>query len=137
MSPYELAYDFCDWWTAYQIGQRVGNSFSYDGRMFLAEDAVHTHSPKALQGMNVSMQKAYNLGWKIGPVLIGLAKRSILRAHQSERRRIAQDLIAFDHRFSRLFSADGRKTQLMKLVHRWLSSRIPSRKGVCLPLNWQ
>lgn len=104
LSPYELAYDYCDWWTAYHIGQRVGNSFSCDDRVFLAGDAVHTHSPKAGQGMNVSMQDTYNLGWKIGLVVKGLANRSILRTYQSERRRIAQDLIAFDHRFSRLFS---------------------------------
>lgn len=104
MYPYELAYDYCDWWTAYQIGQRVGNSFSCDDRVFLGGDAVHTHSPKAGQGMNVSMQDTYNLGWKIGLVVKGLAKRSILKTYQSERRRIAQDLIAFDQRFSRLFS---------------------------------
>ncbi|CAD6588281.1 MAG: hypothetical protein ASARMPREDX12_003221 [Alectoria sarmentosa] len=104
MSPYQLAYDYCDWWTAYQIGQRVGNLFSCDDRVFLAGDAVHTHSPKAGQGMNVSMHDTYNLGWKIGLVVKGLAKRSILRTYQSERRRIAQDLIAFDHRFSHLFS---------------------------------
>ena len=54
--------------------------------------------------MNVSMQDCYNLGWKIGAVVSGTAKRSILPTYQSERRRIAQDLIAFDHRFSRLFS---------------------------------
>lgn len=104
MSPYKLSYDYCDWWTAYQIGQRVGNKFSCDDRVFLAGDAVHTHSPKAGQGMNVSMQDAYNLGWKIGLVVNGIAKRSILKTYQSERRRVAQDLIAFDHRFSRLFS---------------------------------
>lgn len=77
MSPYELAYDYCDWWTAYQIGQRVSNSFSCDNRVFLAGDAVHTHSPKTGQGMNVSMQDTYNLGWKIGLVVKGFAKRSI------------------------------------------------------------
>ena len=104
ISPYELAYDYCDWWTAYQIGQRVGDSFSCDDRVFLAGDAVHTHSPKAGQGMNVSMQDTYNLGWKIGLVVKHLAKRSILRTYQSERRELAQDLIAFDHRLSRLFS---------------------------------
>ena len=54
--------------------------------------------------MNVSMQDCYNLGWKIGAVVNGTAKRNILATYQSERRRIAQDLIAFDHRFSRLFS---------------------------------
>ena len=104
MSPYELAYSYCDWWTAYQIGQRVGDSFSCDDRIFLAGDAVHTHSPKAGQGRNVSMQDAYNLGWKIGLVVRGLAKLSVLKTYQSERRRIAQDLIAFDQRFLRLFS---------------------------------
>ena len=104
MTPYKLTYDYCDWWTAYQIGQRVGTSFSCDDRIFLAGDAVHTHSPKAGQGMNVSMQDSYNLGWKIGLVVKGIAKRSILKTYQSERRRVAEDLIAFDHRFSRLFS---------------------------------
>ena len=104
MSPYQLAFDYCDWWTAYQIGQRVGNSFSCDDRVFLAGDAIHTHSPKAGQGMNVSMQDTYNLGWKIGLVVKGLAKRSILRTYQSERRRIAQDLTAFDQQLSRMYS---------------------------------
>ena len=73
ISPYELAYDYCDWWTAYQIGQRVGNSFSCDDRVFLAGDAVHTHSPKAGQGMNVSMQDPYNQSdarpWHFGQLL--------------------------------------------------------------------
>lgn len=62
------------------------------------------HSPKAGQGMNVSMQDTYNLGWKLGAVINGTADRAILKTYQSERRRIAKDLIDFDHRFSRLFS---------------------------------
>ena len=54
--------------------------------------------------MNVSMQDCYNLGWKVALAAKGIAKRSILNTYQSERRRIAQDLIEFDHKFSRLFS---------------------------------
>ena len=54
--------------------------------------------------MNVSMQDSYNLGWKIALVVKGIAKPDILKTYQSERRRVAQDLIEFDHRFSRLFS---------------------------------
>ena len=46
MKPYKISYRYCDWWTAYQIGQRVGNNFSLKERIFLAGDAVHTHSPK-------------------------------------------------------------------------------------------
>ncbi|KAK4547105.1 hypothetical protein LTR36_001326 [Oleoguttula mirabilis] len=104
LHPYKLTYRYCDWWTAYQIGQRVGDNFSLRERIFLAGDAVHTHSPKAGQGMNVSMQDTYNLGWKLGAVINGYSDRSLLKTYQSERRRIAQDLIDFDHRFSRLFS---------------------------------
>jgi phenol 2-monooxygenase len=43
MAPYELSYRRLDWWTAYQIGQRVGTAFSAHERVFLAGDAVHTH----------------------------------------------------------------------------------------------
>lgn len=54
--------------------------------------------------MNVSMQDCYNLGWKLALVTKGIAKPSILSTYQSERRRVAQDLIDSDHRLSRLFS---------------------------------
>lgn len=121
LHPYKLDYSYCDWWTAYQIGQRVGDAFSLQERVFLAGDAVHTHSPKAGQGMNISMQdsksaakvpeghllmlqQAFNLGWKIAHVINAYSSESILKTYETERRQVAQDLIAFDHRFSRLFS---------------------------------
>jgi phenol 2-monooxygenase len=65
LHPYKLDYAYCDWWTAYQIGQRVGNHFSLHDRVFLAGDAVHTHSPKAGQGMNVSMQDSKFLNSRV------------------------------------------------------------------------
>ncbi|KAK7419247.1 hypothetical protein QQX98_003399 [Neonectria punicea] len=104
IAPYKLSYRKLDWWTAYQIGQRVGSRFGVHDRVFLAGDAVHTHSPKAGQGMNVSMQDSYNLGWKIANVVKGVADRSILKTYESERKGIAHALINFDHKFSRLFS---------------------------------
>lgn len=60
--------------------------------------------PKAGQGMNVSMQDTYNLGWKVALVAKGVARREILGTYESERREVARQLIDFDHRFSRLFS---------------------------------
>ena len=98
LHPYKLTYRYCDWWTAYQIGQRVGEDFSKRERIFLAGDAVHTHSPKAGQGMNVSMQDTFNLGWKIGAVVNGYCDRSVLKTYQRERRRVAQDMIDYDQR---------------------------------------
>lgn len=43
LHPYKISYRKLDWWTAYQIGQRVGTQFSASERIFLAGDAVHTH----------------------------------------------------------------------------------------------
>lgn len=50
MAPYKLEYRKLDWWTAYQIGQRVGSSFGVHDRVFLAGDAVHTHRFVAVAG---------------------------------------------------------------------------------------
>jgi 2-polyprenyl-6-methoxyphenol hydroxylase-like FAD-dependent oxidoreductase len=83
-------------------------SFILSSRVFsgltIYTDAVHTHSPKAGQGMNVSMQDAYNLGWKIGLVCKNVLQRDVLSTYELERKQIANELIAFDHKFSRLFS---------------------------------
>lgn len=105
ISPYKIDYEYCDWWTAYQIGQRVAPSFSaHSSRIFLTGDAVHTHSPKAGQGMNISMQDSFNLAWKVGLVVRGICPRTILPTYNDERRQVALELIAFDHKFSALFS---------------------------------
>ena len=53
--------------------------------MFIAGDACHTHSPKAGQGMNVSMQDAFNLGWKLAAVLRGHAGPALLHSYSDER----------------------------------------------------
>ncbi|OJA18323.1 hypothetical protein AZE42_02802 [Rhizopogon vesiculosus] len=92
------------WWTLYIIGQRVASKFSIKDRVFIAGDACHTHSPKAGQGMNASMNDAHNLAWKIALVLRGWADMSLLSTYESERRKYAQELIAFDKMYSTLFS---------------------------------
>ncbi|KIW87802.1 uncharacterized protein Z519_11776 [Cladophialophora bantiana CBS 173.52] len=104
MSPYNLQYDYCDWFTAYQIGQRVSTRYTKFDLVFILGDACHTHSPKAGQGMNVSLMDAYNLGWKIAQVLQRKAPRSILATYEAERRPVAQELIEFDRKWSSLFS---------------------------------
>ncbi|OCH85883.1 hypothetical protein OBBRIDRAFT_784167 [Obba rivulosa] len=97
-----------DWWTLYIIGQRVASKFSVHERVFIAGDACHTHSPKAGQGMNASMNDAHNLIWKLTQVLRGWADMSLLKTYEFERRKYAQDLIAFDKKFSALFSGKPR-----------------------------
>jgi phenol 2-monooxygenase (NADPH) len=101
---YELDIAETFWWSAYSIGQRLAERFSKDNRIFLTGDACHTHSPKAGQGMNVSLQDGYNIGWKLGMVLTGQADESLLKTYDDERGRIAKDLIEFDRRWTKTFS---------------------------------
>lgn len=105
LQPYKIKFVETVWWSAYSIGQRHADFFHKDHRVFLAGDACHTHSPKAGQGMNVSLQDGYNIGWKLGEVLTGLASPSLLETYVIEREKTAIDLINFDRYFSKLFSS--------------------------------
>ncbi|BGP34602.1 hypothetical protein JCM10296v2_006424 [Rhodotorula toruloides] len=104
LHPYTLDYEHIDWFTGYHIGQRLTESFGAHNRVFLAGDACHTHSPKAGQGMNTSMQDTWNLCWKLGSVALGLAKPELLQTYSDERQVVAKTLIDFDTKFSKLFS---------------------------------
>jgi Phenol hydroxylase, C-terminal dimerisation domain/FAD binding domain len=73
--------------------------------VFIAGDACHTHSPKAGQGMDVSMQDGFNLGWKLASVILGRCSPTILHTYSDERRTVAAELIDFDRKFAEMFSA--------------------------------
>ncbi len=110
MAPYTLDVKEVAWWSVYEIGQRLCDQFDdaengADPRIFIAGDAGHTHSPKAGQGMNVSMGDAFNLGWKLAAVLRGQSAATLLHSYSAERQAIAQELIDFDRAFARMFSA--------------------------------
>jgi phenol 2-monooxygenase len=103
--PYILNIAETFWWSAYMIGQRLVDHFHKDNRVFLTGDACHTHSPKAGQGMNVSLQDGYNIGWKLAAVLKGRCSAQILGTYNLEREKVASDLIDFDRQFAKLFSS--------------------------------
>ncbi|KAG8221071.1 putative phenol hydroxylase [Butyriboletus roseoflavus] len=106
LHPFELAdTKAIEWWTIYIIGQRVASSYTVKDRVFIAGDACHTHSPKAGQGMNASMNDTHNLAWKLAHVVRGWSSPSVLKTYEQERRKYAQDLINFDKEFASLFSA--------------------------------
>ena len=112
--PYTLDVKETAWWSIYEIGQRLCDKFDdvpedqLDTRLphvFIAGDACHTHSPKAGQGMNVSMQDAFNLGWKLAAVLQGRSAPSLLHTYSAERQAIAKELIDFDREWAAMLSA--------------------------------
>lgn len=105
------------WWSVYEIGQRLCDGFddvlrpdtaTEIPRVFIAGDACHTHSPKAGQGMNVSMQDGFNLGWKLAAVLQGRSKPELLRTYTRERHAVAKELIDFDREWASIISAPPR-----------------------------
>jgi phenol 2-monooxygenase len=103
-APYTMEFADVFWWSAYSIGQRLAEQFHKDYRVFLTGDACHTHSPKAGQGMNVSLQDGYNIGWKLGSVLSGISPASVLHTYVGERSKTAADLIEFDKILAEMFS---------------------------------
>ncbi|KAF2399108.1 phenol 2-monooxygenase [Trichodelitschia bisporula] len=109
LSQYTLEIKSTFWWSAYSIGQRLADHFSKDDRVFLTGDACHTHSPKAGQGMNLSLQDGYNIGWKLAAILKGEAPPSLLKTYNLEREKTASDLIDFDRELSKLFSTKAKE----------------------------
>jgi phenol 2-monooxygenase (NADPH) len=113
LNPYRIEVKEIPWWSVYEIGQRLTDKFDDVPEeetatrlpsVFIAGDACHTHSPKAGQGMNVSMQDAFNLGWKLASVLRKRCSPSLLHTYSAERRTIAKELIDFDREWAGLIA---------------------------------
>ncbi len=113
-TPYTLDVKEIAWWSVYDIGQRLTDKFDDvpEGetearlpRVFIAGDACHTHSPKAGQGMNVSMQDSFNLGWKLAAVLRRGCPPTLLHTYSAERHAIAKELIDFDREWAAIIAS--------------------------------
>jgi 2-polyprenyl-6-methoxyphenol hydroxylase-like FAD-dependent oxidoreductase len=79
------------WGSAYSMNARLADRYRV-GRAFLAGDAAHTHPPTGGQGLNTSLQDAYNLGWKLAAVLAG-APEALLDSYEEERRPVAASML--------------------------------------------
>jgi phenol 2-monooxygenase (NADPH) len=134
LHPHTLDVKEVAWWSVYEIGQRLTDKFDDVAvedvatrlpRVFISGDACHTHSPKAGQGMNVSMQDAFNLGWKLAAVLRGRSAPSLLHSYSAERQAVAKELIDFDREWAEILAsakggnkaADAAQTQSYFVRH--------------------
>ena len=84
------------WTSLWRANMRMAQHFR-SGRVFLAGDAAHVHSPAGGQGLNTSVQDVYNLGWKLAAVLTG-APAALLDSYESERLPIAADVLGISTR---------------------------------------
>ncbi|MFI5764956.1 FAD-dependent monooxygenase [Streptomyces sp. NPDC051563] len=88
------------------------------GRVLLAGDAAHVHSPAGGQGLNTSVQDAYNLGWKLGQVLRHGADPALLDTYEQERRPVAADVLGLSTRIHRGQAERGGATRQLGLGYR-------------------
>jgi 2-polyprenyl-6-methoxyphenol hydroxylase-like FAD-dependent oxidoreductase len=87
------------WASVFSMNARLAGTYRQD-RVFLAGDAAHVHPPTGGQGLNTSLQDAYNLGWKLAAVLGG-ADESLLATYEEERRPVAEEVLGLSTRLLR------------------------------------
>ncbi|MGY4541059.1 phenol 2-monooxygenase [Arthrobacter sp. UYNi723] len=113
LHPYTLDVRNVAWHSVYEVAHRLTDRFddvlpdqrgTRTPRVFITGDACHTHSAKAGQGMNVSLQDGFNLGWKLGHVLEGRSPASLLATYSAERQVVAKNLIDFDKEWSTMMA---------------------------------
>jgi 4,5-epoxidase len=81
-----------EWVTSFRVHRRLAETYR-DGRILLAGDAAHVHSPFGGQGMNTGIGDAENLAWKLAMVVNGTAAPALLDSYEAERRPIAAQLL--------------------------------------------
>ncbi len=84
------------WSARYRLQHRLAVHFR-QGRLFLAGDAAHAHSPATGQGMNTGIQDAVNLGWKLALAGSATNRAALLDSYEQERRPVARRVLAITH----------------------------------------
>jgi 2-polyprenyl-6-methoxyphenol hydroxylase-like FAD-dependent oxidoreductase len=109
-----------NWHSTYKVHHRIVDRYN-NGRIFLAGDAAHLHSPLGGQGMNTGLQDSHNLAWKLAMVVGGTMNPSLLETYNEERHFIAQGVVnTTDSAFSWLINPH------------WLTKTV--RKNIVFPL---
>jgi 2-polyprenyl-6-methoxyphenol hydroxylase-like FAD-dependent oxidoreductase len=98
-----------------------------DGRVFLAGDAAHVHSPAGGQGLNTSIQDAYNLAWKLGAVLRGGTDATLLDTYEEERLPNAAAMLGLTTQVHRGEVRRGEATDQLDLHYRGSSLAVETR----------
>jgi 2-polyprenyl-6-methoxyphenol hydroxylase-like FAD-dependent oxidoreductase len=89
------------WLTGFGVNERKVQDYR-SGRVFVAGDASHVHSPAGGQGMNTGMQDAFNLAWKLALVERGDAGPKILDSYSAERSAVAKQILAESGRMTQV-----------------------------------
>jgi 2-polyprenyl-6-methoxyphenol hydroxylase-like FAD-dependent oxidoreductase len=103
------------WLSRFGDSTRLADSFRV-GRVLLAGDAAHTHPPTGGQGLNLGVQDAFNLGWKLAAEIDGWAPEGLLDSYQGERRPVAADVLDNTRAQMELMSTEPGARAVRRLV---------------------
>ena len=119
------------WTSAFRINERQIAHYRV-GRVFLAGDAAHVHSPAGGQGMNTGMQDAINLAWKLALVCRGkAASPALLDSYDTERRAVGAAVIAASGRFTNVAMIHGAvKQHIRNMVAHCMLGLAPIRRAL-------
>ena len=101
------------WLSEFRISCRMVDRFA-NGRVFLAGDAAHVHSPTGGQGITTGVQDAYNLAWKLDMVLRGVAPDSLLDTYTEERLPVVRRVLKNTDQTASVFLAHSRARRLFR-----------------------
>ncbi|MCI0570669.1 MAG: FAD-dependent monooxygenase [Myxococcaceae bacterium] len=101
------------WMTYFRLHHRQAARYCA-GRVFLAGDAAHVHSPAGAQGMNTGIQDAWNLGWKLALVVRGIADEALLDSYEAERWPIGRFVLRFTDRATAIATSDSGLVRLLR-----------------------
>jgi 3-(3-hydroxy-phenyl)propionate hydroxylase len=99
-----------------------------DRRVFLAGDAAHVHAPSGGQGLNIGVQDAVNLGWKLAQVVKGASPDSLLDSYHAERHPIAARVLRLTMAQTALGRGDDRTEALRETVSELLKMAEPRKR---------
>ena len=115
------------WLTYFRLHHRHAARYRA-GRVFLAGDAAHVHSPAGAQGMNTGIQDAWNLGWKLALVDRGLADEALLDSYEAERWPIGRFVLRFTDRATAIATSDS---PVLRLIRTQVAPRLaPARAAL-------
>jgi 2-polyprenyl-6-methoxyphenol hydroxylase-like FAD-dependent oxidoreductase len=121
------------WLTYFRLHHRHAARYRA-GRVFLAGDAAHVHSPAGAQGMNTGIQDAWNLGWKLALVDRGVADHALLDSYEAERRPVGRLVLRFTDRGTRIATSPNALVRMMRtqVVPRLAPLALRSKRGRAL-----
>ncbi|QGH36714.1 hypothetical protein GI584_22830 [Gracilibacillus salitolerans] len=126
--------DSANWLTYFGTAHKQVENYQKD-RVFFVGDAAHIHNPLGGQGMNLGLQDATNICWKLMTVLKGCADQAILRTYDQERRPIAKNIIQQTSRLLQFISLEGTRGKLRNNISRWLLSNSHLQHNIAETLS--